>query len=90
MIVDNGESFWNGKTAWNGLKLRMGDDGELPLGRAISIRYLQVLYPGEYASGPLFNDFWTRKDTSSRHFNLTNNLIVILDAEPRELVELSK
>nr|POE67089.1 hypothetical protein CFP56_67686 [Quercus suber] len=51
-VADNGESFWNGKTAWNGLKLSMGDDGELPLGRAISIRYLQVLYL-VLAVGPL-------------------------------------
>jgi len=60
MAADDGVSFWNGETAWSGLKLRMGEDGEQPLGRAVSIRYLQVLYPGECASDPLFDDFWTR------------------------------
>lgn len=60
MVTDDGVSLWIGEIAWSGQKLRMGDDGELPLEKVISIHYLQVLYPSLCTSSPLFYDFWTR------------------------------
>lgn len=42
MVTDDGVSLWIGEIAWSGLKLRMGDDGELPLEKVISIHYCSI------------------------------------------------